>query len=103
MLPREAKRRHTGLFMRLKRRRSRGLMVSGGIYWKSGKLQPGHVNQAAVSAARQRAAEQRRAPARIKRGARSAASAAREKRGGLRYPVAQQHRAENTQTSPARN
>lgn len=38
-------------------------MVSGGIYWKTGKLQAGQVNQAAVSAAR-RGAEQREGAAR---------------------------------------
>lgn len=37
-------------------------MVSGGIYWKTGKLQAGQVNQAAVSAARHGAEQSGAAP-----------------------------------------
>lgn len=37
-------------------------MVSGGIYWKTGKLQAGQVNQAAVSAARHGTAQNKAEP-----------------------------------------
>lgn len=50
-------------FICWKRSRSRGLMVSGGIYWQCGKLQPGRVPQRAAGAAGPRLQNKGRASA----------------------------------------
>lgn len=56
-------------------------MVSGGIYWKSGKLQPGHVNRAAVGQGRRTkkgsGTDQRQGAHRCERGAEEARKEAR--------------------------
>lgn len=97
-------------FICLKWGRSRGLMVSGGIYWKSGKLHPGYVNPGAVRAAGQ-GLRTKEGTARMKRGSAEPPAERRDNAvrsllcqgSGLSYAVSLKHSATATQTLPVKS